>query len=112
MRAIIDTGAERSLGNTALRAALMRSRRFDGQEKSRTVYGATPELYEGTSLVAPTIHLGDAELRGLEVTFGDLHVFRIWDLEDTPAILIGMDLLGVVKRLIIDYRRSELHVLP
>jgi hypothetical protein len=64
------------------------------------------------SMIAPTIYLGEAELRDLEVTFGDLHVFRIWKLEDEPAILIGMDLLGSVERLVIDYRRRELQVKP
>ena len=82
------------------------------KDASRTVYGATPELYEGTAFIAPTIYLGEAELRDLEVTFGDLHVFRVWELEDKPAILIGMDLLGIVERIIIDYRRSEIQVHP
>ncbi len=112
VQAIIDTGAERSLGNTALREALTRSRKRGSKDASRTVYGATPELYEGTAFIAPTIYLGEAELRDLEVTFGDLHVFRVWELEDKPAILIGMDLLGIVERIIIDYRRSEIHVHP
>ena len=59
------------------------------------MFGATPEVGQGTSLIAPTIFLGEAELRDLEVTFGDLHVFRVWDLEHEPAMLIGMDLLGI-----------------
>mgnify|MGYP006143675803 CR=1 FL=1 len=63
-----------------------------------TVFGATPDIGQGMSMIAPTIYLGEAELRDLEVTFGDLHVFRIWKLEDVPAILIGMDLLGSVER--------------
>jgi len=39
-------------------------------------------------------------------------VFRIWNLEREPAILIGMDLLGTVERLIIDYRRREVQIKP
>jgi hypothetical protein len=74
--------------------------------------GATPDLHEGTSQIAPIIRIGDTELRNLEVTFGDLHVFRIWDLVDEPALLIGMDLLGTVERLVIDYRRREIQLKP
>ena len=51
-------------------------------------------------------------MRSLEVTFGDLNVFRIWGLENEPALLIGMDLLGTVRRLIIDYRRREILLQP
>jgi len=112
VQAIIDTGAERTLGNLALRDALLGKRNTQIESKSRTVFGATPQSTEGTAIIAPTIFLGEAELRDLEVTFGDLHVFRIWELEDKPAILIGMDLLGIVQRIIIDYRRSELQVRP
>jgi len=32
-------------------------------------------------------------------------------MQDVPAILIGMDLLGLNDALIIDYRREELQVL-
>lgn len=112
VKAIIDTGAERTLGNEALRLALQRAHGSEDPGRSRTVLGATPAVHEGTALVAPTIYLGDAELRDLEVTFGDLHVFRVWNLEEEPALLIGMDLLGTVERLVIDYRRREVQLKP
>jgi len=110
--AIIDTGAERSLGNLALREALKLAPQPTGETGTTTVLGATPELGEGTSLRVPVVRIGAAELRGLEVTFGDLHVFRIWNLEHEPALLIGMDLLGTVRRLVIDYQRREILIEP
>ena len=110
VKAIIDTGAERTLGNLALLAALdpARAKRI----AVSTVHGATPELTEGTAFIAPTITLGAIELEDLEVTFGELHVFKLWDLADRPALLIGMDLIGTVRRLGIDYRRREVQVMP
>jgi len=39
-----------------------------------------------------------------------LHIFDHWQLRSEPAVLIGMDILGVLNTLIIDYRRNELHV--
>ncbi len=111
-KAIIDTGAERTLGNAALRNALLLTPRRGAEPNVTTVLGATPARGEGMTLIAPTIYLGQAELRNLEVTFADLHVFRIWNLEHEPAILIGMDLLGTVERLIIDYRRREVQIKP
>jgi len=112
VRAVIDTGAERTLGNLALREALRLAPMLREESVVTTVVGATPAVGEGASFRTPAIRIGDAELKGLEVTFADLHVFRIWNLEQEPALLIGMDLLGSVERLVIDYRRRELQVKP
>ena len=39
-------------------------------------------------------------------------VFKLWNLEHEPAIVIGMDVLGTVDAIMVDYRRGELRVLP
>jgi len=109
VKAILDTGAERSLGNEALREALMSRARDQQESVATTVIGATPQLAEGTSFVAPAIAIGGARLTNLTVTFSDLHVFRIWSLLDEPALLIGMDLLGTMQHFVVDYRRREFH---
>ncbi len=103
---IIDTGAERTLGNMALRTALIESARYD-QEIDVTVLGATDDVSAGKYFRAPKISLGEADLVDLPVTFGDLHVFEVWGLAETPALLIGMDLLGMLRKFIVDYRRRE-----
>lgn len=103
---IIDTGAERTLGNMALRTALIESARYD-QEIDVTVLGATDDVSAGKYFRAPKISLGEADLVDLPVTFGDLHVFKVWGLAETPALLIGMDLLGMLRKFIVDYRRRE-----
>jgi hypothetical protein len=112
IKAIIDTGAEKTLGNLALRRALERVPKRPREYVVTTVIGATPDLGEGTAQITPSVWLGDTEIRNLEITFGDLHVFRVWNLESEPALLIGMDLLGTVERLVIDYRRREIQVQP
>lgn len=109
VKAILDTGAERSLGNDALRQALASRSRRESGAVATNVIGATPHVAEGTSFVAPTISLGGARLKQLTVTFGDLHVFNLWSLNDQPALLIGMDLLGTLRNFVVDYPRSEFH---
>ena len=110
-RAVIDTGAERSLGNPVLESRLQRRANAKALSPRDTeVFGATDAVQSGRSVVSPTITIGNAELSNLEVTFGDLHVFKVWDLESVPAVLLGMDLLGTADHLIIDYRRSELQI--
>jgi predicted aspartyl protease len=110
IKAIIDTGAERTLGNMALFKALLPT--LSPQVAAATVQGATPDVTAGASFLAPTIQVGDVQIENLEVTFGDLYVFRLWDLEKQPALLIGMDLIGTARRLVIDYRRREMQILP
>jgi hypothetical protein len=65
---------------------------------------------EGEQQVAPTIVFGAATLTDVTVVFGDFHIFKVWDLEERPALLIGMDVLGTVQALVIDFKRSELHL--
>jgi hypothetical protein len=33
-------------------------------------------------------------------------------MTDTPALLLGMDIIGLLDSLVIDYRRRELHMRP
>ncbi len=44
------------------------------------------------------------------MTFADLYIFKQWKLTTEPAIMIGMDALGTLDTLIIDYRRKELQI--
>ena len=108
VKAIIDTGAERSLGNEALRKALaVREKDWFGGEATKVV-GATAQVAEGYAFVAPTVALGgDANVDNLAVTFGDFHVFRIWSLLDEPALVIGMDALGTLPGFSVDYPRRR-----
>ena len=112
VKLILDTGAERSLGNEALREALDVRARRPQDTVTTTVIGATPQLATGLSFEAPAIDIGGARLNNLTVTFGDLHVFRIWSLLDEPALLIGMDMLGTLEKFVVDYARHEFHLKP
>ncbi len=106
-KAVIDTGAERSLGNMALQAAINRNRRKKREIVAAVVHGATPDIADGDVQAIREATIGDMTLSNLEVIFADFHVFKLWGLDQEPALLIGMDMLGVLDRLVIDYRRNE-----
>jgi hypothetical protein len=108
VKAVIDTGAETTLGNPALRDALLRKRRDKHAPDDAFVIGLNDVSQGGRFLRTPRIRLGDAEIEGLHIIYGDIHVFKLWELEDEPAILVGMDVLGSLERLVIDYRREEI----
>ena len=44
------------------------------------------------------------------MTFADMRIFEYWHLTEEPALLIGMDALGLLDALIIDYHRNELQL--
>ncbi len=107
VKAVIDTGAERTLGNLALQNAMNKNRRRPREPVSAVVHGATPDITDGDVQTVKETTIGDLTLSNLEVIFADFHVFKLWRLNDEPAMLIGMDMLGVLERLVIDYRRNE-----
>jgi predicted aspartyl protease len=111
VRAIIDTGAQATIGNTALQQALRRQveRGHTGQDD---ITGATGDVQSGVGANITSIAIGDITIRGAHVTFGDMHIFDLWKLGDEPALVIGMDILGLIDTLVIDYRRRELHIRP
>ena len=107
VRAVIDTGAERSLGNVALRRALEANRTRLQSEGMTWVSGAVGADALAELVWAPHLELAGVAIERLPILFADTHFFQIWDLEDEPALLIGMDVLGQLDTLVIDYRRQQ-----
>jgi hypothetical protein len=103
--AILDTGAQTTLGNHRLREALLKRIR-EGTEQS--IIGVTLDIAMGRSIPVPPIDLGGVTVRNMHVTFGDMFIFDQWEMNDKPALLIGMDVIGTLDTLIIDYGKREL----
>lgn len=111
VKAIIDTGSQATLGNMALRLALAERRARGMQEgKLEEVEGSTLDVQVGTRLETPTLRLGTLLVRNPAMTFADFEVFKHWNMTEEPAMLVGMDLLGLLETMVIDYRRKELQV--
>jgi len=109
VRAIIDTGAQASVGNVALQTALRRQieRNRRGED---AVTGATGDVQYGIGARVAPITIGELSIRDAHITFGNMHIFERWKMQDEPAVLIGMDILGLLDTLVIDYRRMELQI--
>jgi predicted aspartyl protease len=104
-RAIIDTGAQQTIGNTRLRDALLLRPR---EVNETQVVGVTLDVMDGHTILTPPIALGGVEIRNLRITFGDMSIFEHWKLTQEPALLIGMDIIGSLETFVIDYKRREL----
>jgi predicted aspartyl protease len=102
--AVLDTGSQYTLGNTALRAKLGLPKR-EAASKMTEVIGETLARQPGERRVVPVIRMGELQSVSPTVIFGDFHVFRLWNLEAEPAIVVGMDMIGSLETLVIDYQR-------
>jgi hypothetical protein len=107
--AVIDTGSAHTLGNLPLREALYASAQSDPAASTK-VYGATPQIADGDLEPAPSIRLGSLAISGGTIVYGDFHIFHVWGLTQRPAVIIGMDVLGTVARLGIDFGRPEIYL--
>jgi hypothetical protein len=108
-KAIIDTGGQTTIANLALHYALA-SRRSQPPGKPDEIIGVSLAAEKGEIINTPEIELGGIKIRDSGVTYSDVNIFKRWKLLNDPAILIGMDVLGLLDTLIIDYRRHELQL--
>jgi len=92
----------------ALREALVR-RHFQDMKKAE-IEGVTLDVVRGDMMRAPPITMGSLTLHGVNITYGDMYIFERWKLNDTPVLVLGMDVLGSVDELIIDYRLRQLQL--
>jgi predicted aspartyl protease len=108
-KAIVDTGGQATIGNTALREALA-DHRLGFHGKQDEIMGATMAVEKGELIETPAIVMGSIQIHDYAVTFADVYIFKHWKFTAQPAIMIGMDALGTLDTLIIDYRRHELQI--
>lgn len=107
--AVIDTGSERTLGNLALRNALKLRNRTGAVALVTSVYGATEQVERGELSIAPTISIDAIRINEVQVVYGDFHIFKVWGMADRPALIVGMDVLGTVSALGIDFKNQDLY---
>ena len=107
-KAIIDTGAQITFGNNALREVLTRQNGKDVHKAE--IEGVTLDVASGDTIRAPPITVGPLIFRGVNVTYGDMYIFERWKLKDEPVLVLGMDVLGTVDLLVIDYRLRQLQM--
>jgi len=111
LKAVIDTGAERTLCNAPLQKALFQREGKDkGVARVTSVYGATRDTVQGQIVQAPVVSIGTLRIANMDVVCGQFHIFDVWGMADQPAMILGMDVLGTVSALGIDFKHHDLYV--
>lgn len=108
-KGVIDTGAQVSLINPALAAAAQaRPLALTDADVAQTVQSPTGRSAPAQPMAVNSVRMGGMVLDRLAVLMGDFHIFRHLGFGETPAMLIGVDVLGVFSRVIIDLERGDL----
>jgi predicted aspartyl protease len=100
---IIDTGAQASLGNLALRDKI-RARRAQ-EVKTTDVNGVE---ITGELAYVRTLTIEGLSLKDVPLTFADAPAFEALGLNEQPVLSIGMQHLALFDRVAIDFERQRI----
>ncbi|WP_197277049.1 retropepsin-like aspartic protease [Sphingomonas profundi] len=98
--AVIDTGSQVTIGNSALLARLGRHR----PTTPVTLVSVTGQTIAAQQALLPEIRIGAVTLRGVPAAFADVPPFALFGLDRQPALLLGSDTLQAFRRVSLDFR--------
>jgi hypothetical protein len=73
---------------------------------------ATGQTAHGEVAILPLLRIGGVSITGLQAVFTDLHVFDIWDLANTPSLLIGIDVMSQFEAIELNFGRRLVTFYP
>ncbi len=108
VRAFLDSGAQITCGNEALRDHLIRERPdLTGRMTATQLISATGQTSPALLGPLPRLRLGGMGLNNIRAAFAPLHIFSLWGLDDKPAMLVGVDVLRHFDEVTLDFGRRE-----
>jgi hypothetical protein len=104
---ILDSGAEGSIGNSALRALVAADGARSRGVLRTQIVSATGKRAEVEPDSISEIQLGSIIIRNVPIDFADLRIFDYLKIGDKPAMMLGMDVLRYFRRVSVDFRLGE-----
>jgi predicted aspartyl protease len=112
VRMMLDTGADNCIVNTVLEAGLLKTFPRIARVERATIVGVTGQVVTGTYLALPDVRFGGVTLRDASAVAADAPIFDIWGLADTPAMIVGINVLSRLSRFSIDYGARTFEAIP
>jgi predicted aspartyl protease len=106
---VIDTGAQLSIGNEALREQLVGRNLIDPAQKVQ-LESVTGGLLNGDYMFVRELEIGGVTLKNLAIVFADAHTFKELKLDRKPALLLGMNAIRAFKKVSIDFASRKFRV--
>jgi hypothetical protein len=111
-KAVIDTGAPYNIGNPQLQAALGLKPGDPRVVASETLVDSFGQQRPAAKSTLGKLAIGAVAFAQPVIRFADMPVFRALDLDDGPALILGVDQLSHLEAIGIDYPRAELQLRP
>ncbi len=105
---VIDTGAQMNIGNRALQKKL-RGRRAKGLGDESSLQSVTGQTITADTGIVSDFRIGNAKFDTIPVAFADAPPFESLDLEDKPALFLGMVTLRNFNRMAIDFGKRRVY---
>ena len=104
--AVIDSGADVTIANSALREKIFAKRRVPPTQKI-TLIGVTGQEIPADLIILPQLQIGGIFIQDVPVAFADAPPFALFGLAEQPALLLGTDLLRSFRRVSLDFRNRR-----
>jgi hypothetical protein len=100
---MLDTGADYCIANPVLGEALKRSHPLQERFSNVRITGVTGHRIYGEFIVLPRVDVRAFAVRDAGAVIADAPIFKLWELENQPAMIVGIDLLSRLASFSIDY---------
>jgi predicted aspartyl protease len=107
---VLDTGAEVTIGNEALRRALSKGGLLPDTQPV-ALLSVTGDVITGDYMFLRELEIGGVTLQNLAIVFAPVHTFRQLKLDDRPAVLLGMNAMRAFKKVSIDFANLTMRVI-
>ena len=107
---VLDTGAQMTVGNAALRLWLYTRRLARHETDPRRdiqLISVTGQTLMGEVDEMPELTLASLVLKHVPVIYAELDTFRLFGLTREPALMLGMDVLRTFHTVSVDFARRE-----
>ncbi|MEO6214674.1 MAG: retroviral-like aspartic protease family protein [Sphingomonas sp.] len=102
---VIDTGAQVSMGNSALRARMRRELKKVPEQIMLT--SVTGQTMAADYTQIERLDIGGVGFNQLPIAFADVAPFRKFGLTKQPALMLGMDALRLFRHVDVDFANRE-----
>ena len=104
---ILDSGAQNTIGNLMLQREVTGLAHLGALDPSGQVISVTGRTTLAHFASLAQVKIGGTTIYNLPIAFSDVHTFAEFDLNDVPAMLLGMDVLRHFDKVAVDFGRKE-----
>jgi hypothetical protein len=100
---ILDTGADYCIANPALGEALGKAHPRLERIPDVWIVGVIGRRIGGEFVALPRVNAGAFSVQDSGAVIADASIFKLWELDSEPAMIVGVDLLSRLASFTIDY---------